>query len=1303
MSAHPPPLFRILSFNANHTAFNTATILQTHLSTDVIFIQEPSYSIIKYTPSATSPLGDPYYATQADRNWLLLEVRNTKEARVAAYVNRKWTRARPQIRFDLIDHPHMICVSLRFGGQDKLFLNVYNHPESRAALNALCDLPARPFTGIVGDFNLHNHAWDTARPSQHDGDVLLDVMMTYGVGLLNEPDTPTHFPHNHTLRPSVIDLAWVNTTLLDSPYCTLTIDETGRVGSDHAVLTVEIPLRPTPIQTHVITKGSGEELKFFDRLAHRLELLYIYPLDSAEDIHNEIDTLLTHMDTAFNELAHIPNLTDRSRKWWNDDCSAARTSLEATHDLEDRHNFRGAIRRAKAAKFNAEIDAAVAKGRPHDLTAWYKARRPTDTTAINNMAGDPMLTPESLLAGCSQRFFQAQHRPINPSILDRVPIAQDRDWPPISEREVREQLATRPGDSAPGLDHIPWRAIKHIARTSDDAIKGLAKLYTAFHSHATWPRGFRPNACIIFGKPNKKDHSTIKNYRPIVLIRVLAKLAEAIYACRIQFACAKFSLLHPSQCGGVRAHSTEDAGLLMVNHIREARRRGFVTTSLAIDIEQFFPSVNHDILLGTLRRMGFGEQLCSFFRSYLQGRRIRFRFSDHTSDEVDDPVGVSQGSVLSPILSAITIVPALIKITDSMPRPSADTWVSLLFYVDDGNVLASSHSFDSNHDTMRQLSPVIFDAFQDIGCVLEPNKLEHAGYPLSRRSANNPYATVPSNPNPIPLPSLTITMGPTTITLPNLPVLRYLGFFFDTWLDFRHHVRYYSNKALSTVRALPVLGNSARGLPPNKKHLLYITCVRPVMTYGHMLWHDPRHPKKYLINFLSKAQTAAGRWITGAFRTSPAGGLNVAASLIPIDLYLRTLHARSILRSRTLPHTHIIRLAATPHRGRQPLSLHTYAAYVRAPRANADNHLQEVLAVQSGPIEDFVPTHDECTPGARLLDQYADRIIFDTDAPPKHDKTEFATWRAAFETKLTQIQDDLTQAYAFADGSVLPHHQSRSAAAFRAYRGRVCIKRNSIATGQGVSHDAESVGLCMAFGALVTMTGATDLHVFVDNKAALFTILDTRIHSSQAISVLTCQRLRTWLASHDGTVTLHWVPGHVGLKLNELVDLAAKRAATEFPQPPTKSYAFLRQGARQRAMAEWRERVKDPSLIGHQFFERHKPFAIADRTKTKHTVMNLAGGSKSTCARLTRALVAHAPTGEYRSRFFPQEPTSCPCDPVLNPFQTRHHILYHCPRYERPAFFEDLIRQAKDPIDLLYEFIDANPLAFSFAHAPTDI
>ena len=42
----------------------------------------------------------------------------------------------------------------------------------------------------------------------------------------------------------------------------------------------------------------------------------------------------------------------------------------------------------------------------------------------------------------------------------------------------------------------------------------------------------------------------------------------------------------------------------------------------------------------------------------------------------------------------------------------------------------------------------------------------------------------------------------------------YLGFFFDQKLTFHHHINFYTNKAISTIKYMKMLGNLLRGLIP---------------------------------------------------------------------------------------------------------------------------------------------------------------------------------------------------------------------------------------------------------------------------------------------------------------------------------------------------------------------------------------------------------------------------------------------------------------------------------------------------------
>ena len=130
---------------------------------------------------------------------------------------------------------------------------------------------------------------------------------------------------------------------------------------------------------------------------------------------------------------------------------------------------------------------------------------------------------------------------------------------------------------------------------------------------------------------------------------------------------------------------------------------------------------------------------------------------------------------------------------------------------------------------------------------------------------------------------------------------RYLGFYFDQCLSFKEHVWFYSTKALSTVKAMDMLGNSTRGLLPLQKCLLYCLCVVSIATYGFRLWFFAGAPTKAQVLLLAAMQHKAALWILGAFCTSLTSGIEALAGLIPIQLHLKKLVKWSCLWTATLP------------------------------------------------------------------------------------------------------------------------------------------------------------------------------------------------------------------------------------------------------------------------------------------------------------------------------------------------------------------------------------------------------------------
>jgi len=74
---------------------------------------------------------------------------------------------------------------------------------------------------------------------------------------------------------------------------------------------------------------------------------------------------------------------------------------------------------------------------------------------------------------------------------------------------------------------------------------------------------------------------------------------------------------------------------------------------VAFNIMQFFPSLNHDVLMAIIAKSGFPLVMGNFFKSYLVGCKTMYKWDDFLSGFFAVDIGVSQGSGLSPVLSGL--------------------------------------------------------------------------------------------------------------------------------------------------------------------------------------------------------------------------------------------------------------------------------------------------------------------------------------------------------------------------------------------------------------------------------------------------------------------------------------------------------------------------------------------------------------------------------------------------------------------------------------------------------------------------
>ena len=290
-----------------------------------------------------------------------------------------------------------------------------------------------------------------------------------------------------------------------------------------------------------------------------------------------------------------------------------------------------------------------------------------------------------------------------------------------------------------------------------------------------------------------------------------------------------------------------------------------MTSILAFNISQFFPLLNHQLLTLILEKASLESKVSSFFVNYLVKRKMSYLWNNLSSPNFEVNMGVGQGSVLSPILLALYLSLFLHILEKSLKNLKIP--ISILLFVDNGLIIAQNKSLD----ILTLIYNVLSKLLNSFGLIIEHAKTEIFHFNRSHGVFNPP-----------PLDLLPIG-GP---TLYPKDTWKYLGFIFNHKLMFYQHIDHYSNKVISMVKCMKLLGNSSRGINPIQKCQLYRCCVLSIALYGFQLWFYNNAPMSYHMKILDKMQRRATIWILGAFKTSPTEGIKAIAGIIPIKFHL---------------------------------------------------------------------------------------------------------------------------------------------------------------------------------------------------------------------------------------------------------------------------------------------------------------------------------------------------------------------------------------------------------------------------------
>ena len=207
-------VLKFFSQNVRKNKLIINIILETQYQFDIIFIQEPPWSIIYSISSSNNCKGEPLVGIPHHPNWHTFARYSTNQSdspRVVTYINICALCLHFSLQNDVLNHRDIFCISFSNQGSTYFMLNVYSD-SSQSALKYLKDTESSIHNVIImtGNFNIRDCRWDPYYMfhSIHSGS-LFDIADFFSLDISNPiKNVPTRFSDNDHNTNSVLDLVF---------------------------------------------------------------------------------------------------------------------------------------------------------------------------------------------------------------------------------------------------------------------------------------------------------------------------------------------------------------------------------------------------------------------------------------------------------------------------------------------------------------------------------------------------------------------------------------------------------------------------------------------------------------------------------------------------------------------------------------------------------------------------------------------------------------------------------------------------------------------------------------------------------------------------------------------------------------------------------------------------------------------------------------------------------------------------------------------------------------------------------------
>ncbi len=183
-------------------------------------------------------------------------------------------------------------------------------------------------------------------------------------------------------------------------------------------------------------------------------------------------------------------------------------------------------------------------------------------------------------------------------------------------------------------------------------LTSLTHVINTYLHTGTYPTAFKQARVSPLLKKNSKS-STFRKLQTGIPSSIHCKTLERVVFNQLSLFLVQNNLLDNKQSGFKSDPSTETALLSVTEALRQARAGSKSSVLILLYLSAAFDTVNHQILLSTLRKMGISGSALLWFESYLSDRSFRVFWRGDFQKSQLLANGVLQCSVLGPLLFSI--------------------------------------------------------------------------------------------------------------------------------------------------------------------------------------------------------------------------------------------------------------------------------------------------------------------------------------------------------------------------------------------------------------------------------------------------------------------------------------------------------------------------------------------------------------------------------------------------------------------------------------------------------------------------